>query len=698
MWKIKKIDIKNLGTFKSQCLEIAQDKTFLVTGINNDDDGQESNGSGKSWLLESIAIGILGDSLKKVTLVDLIRNGEKSCIIKISLYNNFLKREMEVERTLNRKSSSTLSVKINGYSQSDKFPTVPEGDKFILKEIGISREDLLSYYLISKRRYKSFFSSSDTIKKEIISRFSGADLLNGIEEKVGGKIGLMDARLTEANIETARLGAKLEVYKEDLVGEKERNIDEEKEKIITTILEQIQLILERIINREKKIKELEEKGLVFLNEIRTNNTAVENINVPNKREEITSLREKIKSLQEKADDKESVLEKSFREYEKKSHNISSTLRKEVEEKLSEKGEYEVFLSETKNKIEGSIKCPKCFHDFNLQDKDFSVEDAKKLIPEMEKSIDLYIEVIKEKGDSILKEKNLLIAESGSVGTKRAAIREILKRGKLSILFEIDEIEREVKKQEAKIYELEEEVFKLSKKKKETEQIIESQKSNITIDKQSTGQLEKRLKEEEDRIIETKEAELAEKIHHCSMEIDISVQIEEAIEKEIYNESQWLYNFKKFNSFLANQAISTIEGLTNLNLENTKSNLQIKMDGFKLLNNGEIREKITTKVWRNGEEEGLLDKFSEGEKARIELANIISLQQLINHNTISGGLDFLGIDEILASLDAKGVELSADMLNKLKNTVLLITHVGIDTISYENLLKIEKTNTISTIVK
>jgi DNA repair exonuclease SbcCD ATPase subunit len=111
----------------------------------------------------------------------------------------------------------------------------------------------------------------------------------------------------------------------------------------------------------------------------------------------------------------------------------------------------------------------------------------------------------------------------------------------------------------------------------------------------------------------------------------------------------------------------------------------------------LREKITSNILRDGFQEGSFFKFSGGEKSRIEIATISGLQQLINFNTNSGGLDILMIDEILESVDGKGIQLIAKSANKLNKTIGLITHVNVPSESDYKIVTIEKRNQISKII-
>ena len=160
----------------------------------------------------------------------------------------------------------------------------------------------------------------------------------------------------------------------------------------------------------------------------------------------------------------------------------------------------------------------------------------------------------------------------------------------------------------------------------------------------------------------------------------------------------MYNFKKFRTFLINKSIDSVEAYTNLFLNKIKTNLNIKLDGYKLLADGKtIRENITVDILRDGKKEGVIDKFSNGEKIRIDICNILALQKLINLNSKSGGLNLLILDEIIESVDASGVNEILHQLNKLSQCIYVITHAS-NMHNFENKINVVKENKVSRIEK
>ena len=81
MWKLNDICAENICSFSNLHYTLNQGVTTLVFGNNLDNDSQRSNGSGKSALIECIALGIIGAPLRKVKNEEIINDEADECRI-----------------------------------------------------------------------------------------------------------------------------------------------------------------------------------------------------------------------------------------------------------------------------------------------------------------------------------------------------------------------------------------------------------------------------------------------------------------------------------------------------------------------------------------------------------------------------------------------------------------------------------------
>src|SRR5690606_17221916 len=99
------------------------------------------------------------------------------------------------------------------------------------------------------------------------------------------------------------------------------------------------------------------------------------------------------------------------------------------------------------------------------------------------------------------------------------------------------------------------------------------------------------------------------------------------------------------SYLANLSLKNIEELVNFYLTKMNTDLSVEIEGYKQKGK-KITEKITETILRGMTPIGSYNRFSGGERGRIDVASILANQTLINNNASPKGLDLIIIDEVL----------------------------------------------------
>ena len=136
--------------------------------------------------------------------------------------------------------------------------------------------------------------------------------------------------------------------------------------------------------------------------------------------------------------------------------------------------------------------------------------------------------------------------------------------------------------------------------------------------------------------------------------------------------RWEVNFTLFKNFLINRKLKVIQSMINGHLKAMKSDISIMIEGFKVLSNGKIREKITPSIVIDTEVVSY-GSLSKGEKTRVDVATLLAKQDLINQTVECGGFDLLFMDEVLEGLDSEGLSLLMKSLYNVKRTTLITTH-------------------------
>lgn len=605
--------------------QFVNDKAVLIYGVNNSDEGQQSNGSGKSVILEAIAIALLGSTLRdEVTAKDLVMNGQLSAKVSLELFNTISQETLRIERVIwSNTKSSELAIYINDVLHP--VVSVNDGNSFILSKIGISKEDLLNFFLISKEKYTPFLSMSDKPKREMISRFSQADLIDPVFDSIKSEVlgHETEERSIQRTIDSST--GKLEVLNEQKL--KLTNTDEELEK-------------------QNSIKELK-RNIVIASE--------ENISFKNR---IRGLELDIKVTQDHitaSNVSKSELQSKIDSYKANRDTIATQyneLNTELKDAITIQSQYE-------KDILSSVECPKCEHQFSISDSTLDIDKLKADKVELESVIDEIkadIEKITLQGQQLTESHQSIQLEYDRLGSEIKQLEQ-----------DNETRQREIRTLTSNIQNNDETVI-YSKKKIE---IIESgndstQLKEINI---SINSIQKELKDKNKELL--------------------------VVQQKKADSIEWIGNFNKFKIFLSNKAIGVVQVFANEYLSKMKSSLSLQIEGYKINKDGSLRDNITATVLRDGIICGSFGKFSSGERARINIALILSLQRLINMNSSTGGLDLCFLDEIIESVDSEGIYSIINSLNDLNQTIIVITHGSIDK-AYPNIVLIEKTNGISII--
>lgn len=776
MWRINKIQIKNICTLKDVEYSFNQGVTTLVFGHNLDNEGQKNNGSGKSALTEAIVFGLTGSPLRQVKNDELINNDEKNAYIKISLDNTSDNVELEIERTIYRKGSPDITVTMYRDGKVvDDGSTVKSGvdeyNKYILELLGLTKEDIYNSYVLSKHKYQDFLSASDREKKEIINRFSNGNLvdqsilavqndkrpleddLNKLKLELSNNDGRISAIEEQINNETenseSRRLSRIERIKNtrDQISEYKRSIEEamvkkkqyeerlDKTRLANDVLNEIdgesdhksiEEVLSEISDRFLSlgviqysiddISKSREDLIAHLNQQRKTLDRL-SVNLKEKEDEFNTAKEIENKCLENYRNSQSEYDKLYKEIESricKFKNDQEDIENQILVMRNSIRSNTSIVANLEAKISGAIECPHCGKHFILGDKDFDIEKARE-------DIQRYKESTQSCKDTIsLKEKELdRIEEKIDMANKTRLKQKSL----------LNDAEREVKDANMVVFSKENEIRiingNISKTKRQIEDIegkanrlvnnlfddlfnkvcafFKQLSDSIKITSESISSLEGAIKVNED-LISKLESETDE-----SVILSLQISLKEYKKKRalVYKKHNELENqikalniqearFIAFKTYLANSKVEALNEITNDFLEQIGSDLRVRFDGYTMLKSGKIRDKISVSLLRDGIDTGSFSKFSEGEKARIQLATILAMNTLTNNNAdLNKGLDLLVLDEILAAVDEEGLAFILESLNKLKITSLVVSH-GKTAESYPYKLVITKQNGISTI--
>lgn len=433
MWKLNEIYAQNVCAFRELHYHLEQGVTTLIFGDNKDNESQRSNGSGKSALIECIAIGITGSPLRKIKNEEIINDNSDECLIELQFGNDSNNEVFTIERKLFRKGSAEVACYITRGKEFDPDEAVQHSvdayNKYILEMLGLTKDELYNNFILSKHKYQDFLSCSDKDKKEIINRFSNGNLVDkAIEEILSDKAPVLEL-MKQTDLEFAGVEGRIAMLTEQI--EKEENSTEQRAK---SKVEKIAGLEESIVEKRSIIRQkADELGvldaeLIKIKEVDSQIQALENgdytledylsgINkylplvAPDKMTDWDSVIKAKKDRIHQAEEELAKWDTTFELAEKKVNEITATynelykefeaftkssldkaeiyegelrrlndeyirVNKEIESLKKTRKALSVAIESLSNKLAGIISCPSCGFEFVVSDRSFDVEKGK----------------------------------------------------------------------------------------------------------------------------------------------------------------------------------------------------------------------------------------------------------------------------------------------------------------------------------
>lgn len=788
MWKLTKIEINNIVSFQEAVFEVKQGVATLIFGRNEDNSAQPNNGSGKSSLIEAISFALTGEPLRKVKSVEeIINDMADSASVEIVLVNDFNHTTFTISRTISRRAAQIIECHkydhMNLEIELDKTvqPSVADYNRFILDEIGLTKEEIYNNFILCDNRYESFFDCSDKSKKEIINRFSNGLLVDaGMARILVDKMPLED-ELAAAQSEVININGSISAIEQELL-----QADAKAEDAKTERGNRIQMLEEKIVKCREEITVLEEKKvkaserIALLKELndgvsnmvedgdgiaetylrllgicekhdlgsitdynlavsqyknqiaslqisqKAESDFISNLHVEIKKTKadynafLKSYEENVEAAKRASEIDESEIQK-FDSLIKEIDKNLDALESDIAKNKTAQSEITAKIAHNNTLLSGAVTCPKCKHQFvassgvsaneiedTIKNLQVRFEETKScygaLCDECERleleadgyeaQIKNVKKAIRDRSANLESQYNSLKPMAESINRKSMAVIEREKK--------LTEIDKELSRIDSQLNAVRTRMFTevltlIENRLSSGEQYLSQQDSSITFIK---GQIEQ-YRQSKRELISTPDIDFAsslkksletykKKLIETQKEVDMyQKEYDQLLEQEVH--------FTMFKSYLARKKIDALSHIVNDFLEKIGSDIRLRLEGFSVTKSGKLRDKISVQVTRDGVDCGSYHKFSGGERARLNLACVLSLHALTNSNCEDGkGLDFLIIDEVLDKSDEMGMSTYCDALNKLGQTALLITQGNVSE-SYPHKLLIVKKQGISSII-
>lgn len=649
--KLRRLRITNFFSFGDADIDfINKPSPVLIKGQTQD--SSQSNGSGKSSMLESFYWCITGKTIRGVRAADVIRLGAQACVVVADI--QFNSKSLSVTRHY---SASKKTVEINYEGREESFHDSKQGTARIFEILGIDDETLaLASFFGSS--FITFSGLGPQARSDVIDK-----LAQGSKWERARGLAVSKAKAIERNLEELQ----------NVLNKKTEEADNGVSSLEST----------RIQYKEKRA-ELDREIEALNNKIAELETDLSRVN-----EELASL--------EQTDT--SSFSKAIEEFE-------SMKSKVVSKRDAERSAHSESENEIKNSIQGHEKeLDTCRQDVNLAHRNKTTaelriesitEELKRLrteektnecsscgqaLPSTDNAderaakITNKTEALKGEEDKLVSYQNTSDESStksveikASIESLQAELRNtspIYEATKEKHEQDLNAIDAEISKCRKEASEVSEKSNTLLRRKSEIENPLSSRKQDLT-----------RLESNEDCVrlqtrLESIEAALA------SIREGIG-KTRDGIKTEQGNlelTKFWANGFKEIRFAAFDNTVCALEGLLNAYAKQQGLDFDtIEVSSRKVLATGKEKPQIEIYLHR-GTERLALDGLSEGETQRVNIACFLAIGALIEKH-VGYPLELKILDEPLGGVDADGKHRIFTILAELADAgkqVLTIDH-------------------------
>lgn len=505
MYSIKYIKIKNFISHKESIIHLDENKPYLIYGKNQDNEGANSNGSGKSTIAEAIVYSVLGATYDNKNKEDLIRIGEKQAELEIA-FCDLKNNSFVVKRAIPKSGSAKCQVVENDEVNNDLI-SVQECNDYILRKLGLRKEEFLNYFVISQGNNANFLSSTDTQQKDVIFKF-------------------------------------LDLSVFDTASQDSKEIIKELEKKIAVVSNSIQELKSNKIDIETETSKIQK-------EVNTRYEALEE----NYKTELQAIEQKILLIEEKIEEKTSnqklynkklqdldIEIKEIDSYNQNYYNKITSLNKEAEVLQDSLKKLKDHLKNYTLSLKHITVCPNCNHEFVIEKG--SKENLEKEKSNIETSIKNLDIDLKSKYDDIEKLQNNIDTRITELLIERNELEDL----NTSVAHELESLYERLKDNQDIPKKIQEQIKLLEKNKSEE---IESRTNEVSEKENSRKKLLK-VKELSLKSLEKKKINEEKVLFHLSKKGVPSFIVNKTLKHLEYYINYYL---RKFNTDL----FVTIEG-------------------------------------------------------------------------------------------------------------------------------------------
>ena len=659
--KLLRLKAKNFLSIKDVELDLNNQGLTLIKGINKDNSISESNGAGKSSILEAIVYALYGKTVKGLTGDAVIHNkAKKDMMVSLEIEGD----SKAIYKLVRYRKDSEYKNKFFLYLNGNDVTPKSEKD-FTEKINNILHMDYSTFTasVLYTAQSFTFTSSSDTEIKKSFDKMLNLDVLSKSHEEVKEEIKIIKNNTLNLKEE--------EKFTKVYLEESKTNIKDYKEQVtsLELLLQEDERNRDKIVSEEtkacknitNKIKELEENYSSV--EVTLNKWKAKDARSSQPSEVTLELQDKLKDIKEDTQAVEEKKENFEIKLKKCTHYLENL-------KLDKEREERILNEKIKAKEDIKEVCPYCNQPLKEEQIKETIANANKEIEKQNTKIksieDDYINYSdkKEKFKSKLEKCKTLIEDLNS---EKEEIESLLERDKQDRDNKNKDVMENIQKYTEELHEVK---LNLMSSKKD----LDMCKKKLAMADDLNKQIEQKKKNIEK--FKQKIEEIKTKVVGYKETLD---RIKETLKK--YTDDLECLEFWK-NAF-SNQGIKSLilEDIVPFLNKRANSYLCKLSEGIEVnfttqtkLKSGEVKDKFNIEI-KNKYGGTDYASNSSGEKKRVDIAINLALQDLIASRSINK-INISFYDEVFDGLDEVGINAILDLLqevSKEKDSIFVISH-------------------------
>ncbi len=684
--KFNRLSIQNFLSIQKIELDLENLGLVLLKGRNLDNPECDSNGAGKSSILEAFTYSLYGRTTRGLRGDDIIHNIPKK---NMKIFLDVEDDDGTKYRIARYRKHSTNKNKSFIFRNGKDVTPKSEADvnSYIANLLQADYLTFTSSLLYSQESFK-FTSATDSEMKSTFDLMLGLDVFskcleitktllkdveNGLSTSVW-KIQDYEEKIQDYEQQIEDTGEKNELYEERKKARIEQYNNSKKELANTVKALKVDLdTLEKTLGKKELEKSKAQQSLETLRK---------------KLNKVDELKSELKELQSEILQNERTIKSYNSDIETRTSRIKS-----LETKIETRKSKIEDLNQSKQDLDKGIgqECPTCGQPMTSESLDPARLEYVEKIEELQSENLEFLAQCKAYSEEKLelsKKIEVLQEENKEVSETVVEFETLLEKYK-SLVDDKDKAEEHL--DTAK-----EEYFNVSSK-------IKSKKSEIKLTTEQLERTETDLSELTSE--ENPYSDMIEKFKSQISEIHNKIKELKDSSKELVDEKERLmfwqqaYSNQGIKSLILDDITPFLNRRVNKYLSKlTSGHIEVKFSTQTTLKSGEKREKFSIDISnQDGGNEYISN--SGGEKKRIDLAINLALQDLVASRSTKR-INIAIFDEIFDALDATGIENVVDLLKELsqeKSTILVISHNEHLKSYFDNIITVVKKNGFSSLL-